>query len=486
MSTSNAHPTPSRSSDAAGTSGASTRVRAERAPRATVLTIGDELLFGDIVDSNSAFLGRRCRELGLEVVRKLSVRDRVEEIVEALHEAAQGSEVILTSGGLGPTTDDLTAMAVARAAGVDLERHVPTVARLEAFFSARGRELLEANRKQADLPRGCTVLENPIGTAPGFAVELPRSSEIGESAGACLVACMPGVPREMKKMMREQIEPRLEARHGIAPHPRRVYRTLGRGESAVQEMIRPFLDEMRQRSPGLANVIVHYRAHMPEVLLTLEAAPGDDGAQATAEELEALDGPLAEVLGRELYGMGDLPLTPRLLHALERTGLTLATAESCTGGRIGALITDVPGSSAVYVGGVVSYAEAVKAAALGVPEAVLAEHGAVSAPVARAMAEGARTRLRADVAVSVTGLAGPGGGTEATPVGTLHFGVSLGPDITGGEPLTVHRHLKIPGANRELIRSAATHAAIRLVWDQLVERKLADVRHADRREQLED
>ena len=164
-----------------------------RAPRGVLLTIGDELLFGDIVDSNSSFLGRRCRELGIEVIRKVSVRDRVDEIVEALHEAQQISDVVLTSGGLGPTTDDLTAVSVAKAAGVGVERHMPTVERLEQFFAARGRELLEANRKQADLPAGSAVLENPIGTAPGFAVDLAGSGE----SPSCWVASMPGVPREM-------------------------------------------------------------------------------------------------------------------------------------------------------------------------------------------------------------------------------------------------------------------------------------------------
>lgn len=463
MSSENAHPTPS--------------AEGQRTPRGTVLTIGDELLFGDIVDSNSAFLGRRCRELGVEVVRKLSVRDRIDEIVEALREASEGSEIILTSGGLGPTTDDLTALSLAKAAGVELSRHAPTVDRLEQFFAARGRELLEANRKQADLPEGCDVLDNPIGTAPGFAVQLgPRRT---------LVACMPGVPREMKKMMREQIEPRIRARFGLSPNPRRVYRTLGRGESAVQEMLGPFLAQMRARSPGLANVIVHYRAHMPEVLVTLEAAPGADGSsdRATQAELEQLDGLLYETLGKELYGIGDLALVDRLVHALGKAGLTLATAESCTGGRIGALLTDVPGASATYLGGVVSYASAVKRGLLDVSEDLLEDHGAVSEPVARAMAEGALGRLESDIAVSITGLAGPGGGSPDVPVGTLHLAVA---SRLGGETSTVHRKLKIPGSNRELIRAAGTHAALRMVWDLLVGRGLAQVRPADLITDLDD
>jgi len=462
MTAKNAHTTPAKA--------------VQRTPRGTVLTIGDELLFGDIVDSNSAFLGRRCREMGVEVVRKLSVRDRVDEIVDALREASERSDIILISGGLGPTTDDLTAMSVAKAAGVELERHAPTVERLEAFFAARGREVLEANRKQADLPVGCSVLENPIGTAPGFALELGERST--------LVACMPGVPREMKKMMREQIEPRIHDRFGLSPNPRRVYRTLGRGESAVQQMLGTFFEQMRARSPGLANVIVHYRAHMPEVLVTLEAAYGDDGSErATQDELIGLDEAMVGVLGQELYGVGNLPLVDRLIHALGQCGLTLATAESCTGGRIGALLTDVPGASLAYVGGAVSYANSAKAALLDVDRALLDTHGAVSEPVARAMAEGARARLGSDIAVSITGVAGPEGGTPEAPVGTLHLGVSFDLD---GEVGTVHRRLNIPGSNRELIRAAGTFAALRMVWDLLVGRGLAHVRPADRISDLDD
>jgi nicotinamide-nucleotide amidase len=199
--------------------------------RAHLLMIGDELLAGDVVDKNKAFLGQRCRSLGIEVVRASTVRDREDEIVAAMREAAIGADICLVSGGLGPTTDDLTSAAAAIAAGVELIRHADLATRIEAFFASRGRAMVEANLKQADLPAGATVLDNPIGTAVGFAVFVPVQDR------SCWLFSMPGVPRELHKMMCEQVEPRVRERFELQPIPRRVYRSLGRGESAVQHAI---------------------------------------------------------------------------------------------------------------------------------------------------------------------------------------------------------------------------------------------------------
>ena len=432
-----------------------------------ILTIGDELLAGDIVDRNSAHMARWCRSRGLVVKRCVSVRDRQPEIVAALHEAARDGDICLVSGGLGPTTDDLTAEAVAAAAGVGLRRDPEIVRRLEAFFEARGRRIVEANRKQADFPEGAAVLDNPVGTAPGFAVELREPAELW-------VACMPGVPHEMHRMLAEQVEPRLRERlgvTGVVEVPRRIYRALGSGESAVQEKIRVAVEEARGRSPGLANVLLHYRAHMPEVLLNFEALAGEDSPAATDEELRSLDGPLREALGRALYGIGEAPLQVRVVRALIDNGRTLATAESCTAGLLGHVITEVPGASAAFPGGVISYSNAVKRDQLGVPEQMLEEHGAVSEPVARAMAEGVRRLLGSDLSVAITGIAGPDGGSAEKPVGTVHLAVC---DENG----STHKRVRLYG-NRGTVRRASAMWALKLVWDRLVERGETSIQELD-------
>jgi nicotinamide-nucleotide amidase len=420
--------------------------------------IGDELLAGDVVDRNKAFLGQRCRALGIEVVRATTVRDREDEIVAAMREAGEdGCEICLVSGGLGPTTDDLTAAAAAVAAGVELVRHADLAARLETFFAARGRALVEANLKQADLPAGATVLDNPIGTAAGFALEL------AVGARRCWLFSMPGVPRELHMMMREQVEPRVRERFELQPIPRRVYRSLGRGESAVQHAIADVLAAARTRSPGLANMFVHYRARYPEVQVILEATRGADGAAATAAELAELDGPLREAMAPALYAIGsdDGPadLSELLVRALIERGLTVATAESCTGGGIGEAITEISGSSACFAGGVIAYSNRVKIDALGVLPEILEAHGAVSEPVSRAMAEGIRARFGTDIGVSTTGIAGPGGGTPDKPVGTVDVSVATADG-------TSYQRLRLFGS-RDAIRQATVAWALKLVWDRL-------------------
>ncbi|MCY1058024.1 CinA family nicotinamide mononucleotide deamidase-related protein [Nannocystis sp. SCPEA4] len=429
-------------------------------PTAQILTIGDELLSGDTVNTNLAFLGERLRQLGFEVVRALSVRDRIPEIVAAIGEVSV--DLCLVSGGLGPTSDDLTAEAVALAAGVPLVRDAASEAAIAAMFAAMGRPMPDINRKQADLPAGCDVLQNPIGTAPGFAVGLPRGS---------YVACMPGVPREMKRMMTEQIEPRLRRRFALPDIPRRIYRLIGRGESAVAVEIEPILAAARARSPGLAAVYLHYRAATPQVLLILEGLAGEGGARATEEELRSFDAPFQAALGSSLYGIGEAELEVRVLDACRLAGLTLATAESCTGGQVAARLTAIAGSSQVFQGGVVAYANGVKTAVLGVAEDTLQTHGAVSEPVARAMAEGARRALSADVAVAITGIAGPGGGTPEKPVGTVDFAVA---DAEG----CMHKRVQLWG-DRALIQHVAGIVALKLVWDRLVARGLARVCELD-------
>jgi nicotinamide-nucleotide amidase len=448
---------------------------------AILLKIGDELLSGDILDRNGATLAARLRVAGVRVLAAETIPDDEDAIVAAVHRAAR-ADVCLVSGGLGPTTDDLTAGAIARAAGLELVR-VPEVedalrARfgpyLERYAEKHGEEvargLIERNLVQADLPQGCTVLDNPIGTAVGFAVEVRGST------GPCWVAAMPGVPTELGKMLDEQVLPRVRERFALSPIDRRVYRVLGDGESAVQQRIDPVLARIEE-DPVYSVVVVHYRAHTPEILVNFEARPTADGAGASGEALAALDPMMREALGRSLYGVGDLELVDRVVRTLARSGLTLATAESCTGGGIGQEITAVPGSSSCFLGGIIAYANDTKMRQLGVPAALLDAHGAVSEPVAVAMAEGARAALGSDLAVGITGVAGPGGGSPDKPVGTVHVavsGVGLAPGAPDGstEPLTLHRRLSLRG-NRGRVRRSATVWALGMIWDALRQLDLA-------------
>lgn len=435
------------------------------APVAFLLTIGDELLAGDIVDGNKARLAAGARALGLEVRRAISVRDRMDEIVAALREAGSQAHVCLVSGGLGPTTDDLTTAAVAEAAGRPLRRDPGAVARLEEKFRRFGIAVMPvANLKQAEFPEGAEILANPVGSAEGLCCELP-----GEHA--CQVFVMPGVPHELEQMLAEQVAPRLREHLGLREVSRRMYRVIGLGESAVAERVEPVVARARERSPGLAAVYIHYRAHMPQVTVAIEATPAPDGARATDAELESLDAELTEVLSPMLWsidwGAGQTELAARVVTALTAAGLRFATAESCTGGGLGALITSVSGSSACFRGGIISYDNDVKQRLLEVPAEMLAEHGAVSEPVARAMALGARKQLGSELAAGITGIAGPGGGSPDKPVGTVHIAIADGEE-------TFHKALALRGG-RSLVQAASATWALKLLWDRLLARGLASV-----------
>ncbi len=426
-------------------------------PSAEVLSIGDELLSGDTVNTNAAFFGARARALGLELRHVAVVRDRLDEIVAATRTAVSRSAVVLVSGGLGPTTDDLTTAAIAAAAGRELVRDPAAVARLTEKFERLGRTMPVANLGQAELPAGAQWLANPIGSAEGFALEF----------GDALVCVMPGVPHEMKKMMREQVEPLLCARHSLQPLRRRMYRTLGIGESALAERLEPVIAAARTRSPGLAAMFLHYRASMPEVFVVLEALHDSHGNAASAAELAALDGPLGDVLAPALYGIGEADLATRIVAAATRHGLRIAFVESCTAGLAASLLAAVPGASQCLDGGIVAYDNRIKRALVGVDEALLTEHGAVSEPVARAMAEGGRRSLGSDLCVAITGIAGPGGGSPDKPVGLIHFAVSDG-------ATTSHARVQLRGDRVTLQRSAALFAH-KLLWDRLRERGIVDV-----------
>lgn len=420
-------------------------------PRAVVVVTGSELVRGERADQNGPFYAREALSLGLEPVRVTIVGDRAEELEAVLRRETADADVCLVSGGLGPTHDDRTVEVVAKVAGralrvdVALERQIEDVSR--AFAERLRRpyaDFATGVTKQATLPEGAAIV-GLAGTAPGLVVE----------AGRCVVVVMPGPPRELRRLWPRALE--TEALRRVLARTeapaRRVLRFYGVSESAVAKA----LAESGGDGNGVEATIC---ARDFEIHVDLLA---EAGAEARADELAAH---LRRPLERHLFTEDERTVQELVLELCRARGLTLATAESCTGGLVAARLTDVPGASDVFAGGVVAYADAVKESELGVPAETLAAHGAVSAETAAAMARGARERLGADVAVAVTGIAGPGGGTPEKPVGLVHFH-AVSPD--GEQALRV----ELPG-DREWIRSRSTMSAL-----HLVRRLLTRSRHED-------
>ena len=378
--------------------------------KAEVLTIGDELLRGEITDSNKSFLSQRLLTLDIETRFHVTCADDRNDIADVFRRAAARSDVVLVSGGLGPTRDDITIEVLAETFGRKLVLHEPSLEALRGFFARFGREMAAINEKQAWFPQGAEVLDNPIGTAPGTMLEVPR-----EGGGSVLFFCMPGVPRELYKMLDEQVLPRIASRRHVTSWVRAsLLRTFGIGESNLDEMLRDVaLPE---------GVELGFRTQFPDNHVR-PVARAASAAEADAK-LARSCALLRERLGVLVYGVGEETLEEVTGRLLIERGATLAVAESCTGGMIGELLTATPGSSAYFKGGVVAYWNDAKAALLGVPDAILKEYGAVSEPTARAMAEGARARFDTDLAVATTGIAGPTGGSASKPVGLIYVALA--------------------------------------------------------------
>ncbi|MCA9528829.1 MAG: competence/damage-inducible protein A [Myxococcales bacterium] len=403
---------------------------------AAVVSIGTELTRGELVDTNSAWIAEQLTALGLEVIEKATVDDDLERIVKTLERVASDVDVVITTGGLGPTSDDLTTAAAARAARVPLERDPAEEGLLRAKFEAAGRPMPESNLKQVDFPRGAEVLPNPSGTAPGFALRLDGAE----------VFVLPGVPSEMQRIFDESIAPRLAPRVQRTTYQVHL-RTFGLTESGLAER----LAGVERDHPG---VTLGYRASFPEIEVKVharaaEAAAAQALAQAAAQVVRGR-------LGAAVYGDRDATFAGEVGRLLRNRGLTLAVAESCTGGLVGAMLTDVPGSSDFLLLDAVTYANSAKTAVLGVSAEVLCAHGAVSGETAQMMAEGALRVSGADLAVATTGIAGPGGGTEDKPVGTVWFAIAK----KDGEVRTAHRLLR---GGRARIRTLAAYVALELV-----------------------
>jgi nicotinamide-nucleotide amidase len=371
-----------------------------------VITIGDELLRGEIVDSNKSHLSERMLALDLESARHVSVPDDPEAIEEVLRQAAARARVVLVSGGLGPTRDDITTEVAAKTFGRVLYRDEAALEHVRAFFRRFNREMAENNAKQADFPEGATVLANPMGTAPGFMLEVTGAD--GESTQLFF---MPGVPRELYRMLDEEVMPRVGARLGRGRVVRaRLLRTFGIGESNLDRV----LHDIAQND---ADAVLGFRTQFPDNLVRVLVRADDEAA--AGRRLDEFEREIRARLGELVLGAGERPMEEIVAELLREQKRTIAVAESLTGGLIASRLTDVPGSSAYLLAAFVTYANDAKVRELGVDPAALARYGAVSESVARQMAEGARRRAGTDMGLATTGVAGPDGGSPEKPVGTL-------------------------------------------------------------------
>lgn len=378
-----------------------------------LLAIGDELVSGRTLDTNSGFLAQAFRAAGIEIAGFLTIADDEAAILQAFQRALADATLVVSSGGLGPTADDLTTACVAKLTGRPLELDEASLSAIEERFRARGVDMPPNNQKQAYFPRGSTVLPNPEGTAPGFVcpVQGPR----GESH----IACLPGVPREMRRIAEESLVTWAAGAGGGVHLVSRVFSTVGLSESKLDELLAGVLNPSRGR--------LSFRAAFPRLQVRVSvAAPSPIEGEA---ELDNMESAIRERLGDHIYATGDVGLEDVVGQLLSERGLTLCVAESCTGGLIGHRITDVPGSSAYFTGGIVAYSNELKQKLLDVQLPTLEEHGAVSEAVVAEMARGARKRLSADIAVATSGIAGPTGGSPEKPVGTVCIGI----DWAGGE-----------------------------------------------------
>jgi len=387
--------------------------------RAVVLSIGGELVGGLRPDTHAAEIARALAALGIETVRHETLDDDATAIADAFRRAADAAEVVVATGGLGPTRDDRTRYGLAEAMDAAIVEHPDAVAHLAAWAESRGREISPSNRVQTLLPEGADVLPNPIGTAVGIAVRL----------GEAQVFCLPGVPAEMRAMLRDQVLPRLQRTAPGRVRRVRTIRTFGLPESEVGERLADLMAPGRRPRVGTA-------CHAGVIDIHIQAAGETDAVDRLLKTAASV---VRERLGAAVFGEGDAGLEAAVAALLDEAGATVALAESCTGGLVAAKLVGVPGMSDH----------------LGVPEEMIQEHGAVSEPVVRAMAEGARRRAGADLAVAVTGIAGPGGGSPEKPVGTVWFALSDAADTRA-----VCEHL--PG-DRGLIRERAALYALNLL-----------------------
>ena len=408
---------------------------------AEIIAIGSELLAPDRSDTNSLWLTEKLNRLGIEVKLKTIVGDDDARLEEAIRDATRRSKVVITTGGLGPTEDDITRKITARALGRRLLLDENVLAEIKQRFQSFGVAMPERNSRQAMVIEDAEVLPNPNGTAPGMFMDHEGTA----------IVLLPGPPREMQPMFENHVASKLEGRAGNIRVVRRMLRVAGLGESAVDEKIAPVYTQYDN-----PQTTILFNQSEIEVHLT---ARGRTEVEANAL-LDHVVLQIEERLGNSIFAFAGEKMEEVVGLKLAVGGYTLSVAESCTGGLVAQRLTEVPGSSKYFIEGVVTYANEAKTRVLGVEPILLLEHGAVSAPVAEAMAEGIRSRAETDFGLSITGVAGPSGGTEEKPVGTVFIALA-------SEVGTEHRKLKLPG-DRQLIRWRASQAALDLLRRRLI------------------
>ena len=411
---------------------------------AEIVTVGTEMLLGDLVDTNTAWLSARLAALGVGIYRHTTVGDNRERIVGVLREAASRSDLVVTTGGLGPTSDDLTNECLAAVTGRRMIEYPEARAHVDEMFRKFGREPTQNNYKQALFPEGTQLIPNPLGTAMGALLE----------ADGTLFATLPGVPPEMKRMFEETLEPLIRARSEGSIISKTLW-FAGIGESALAEKVQDFLDA---EDPTVAPLAGQGKVRLR---ITTRAATQEEAEQRMAP----VEREILARLGEYYFGEDEETLESAVGRLLEDNGATLALAESCTGGLLAKRLTDIAGSSAYFKEGLITYSNESKERLLGVPHEMLLEYGAVSEPVARKMAEGARDVSGADYGLSVTGVAGPDGGTEEKPVGLVFVGLS-----DAEETFAEKLDLTAWARSREAIRERSANRAFDLLRLRLEER----------------
>ena len=413
--------------------------------KATIITIGDEILIGQIVDTNSASISKHLNGAGITVEEKTSIGDEAEQIESTLNRALQSSQVVIITGGLGPTKDDITKHTLARIFNSPMHEDERVCEHVRTMLERRGITFNDLNRGQAMVPDACTVLFNAYGTAPGMWFETENGS---------VVISLPGVPFEMEHLMEDEVMPRLKARFALRANIHRTMITAGLPESMLAERIAEWEDSLPEW------VKLAYLPSPNIVRLRLSAYNQEDG-EATRVAIDELFDKLYEIIPQHIVGFEEATMQALVHDIMCKRGLTLATAESCTGGTIASRFTAMAGASAYFLGGVVAYANEAKRDILGVNYDDIMEHGAVSECVARQMAEGVRRITGADYAIATTGIAGPTGGSEAKPVGTVWMAVA-----------TPHRTvamMRASGSDRGQIINRASAYAIEMLYKELKE-----------------
>jgi nicotinamide-nucleotide amidase len=411
-------------------------------PSVELIAVGTELLLGQLVDTNTPYVAAHLADAGIDVYATHTVGDNRERISAAIRASLGRADGVVTTGGLGPTVDDLTKEAVCDGLGLETVLHEPSLEWMQALFSKFGRAMTDNNRKQANMPRDARVLENPNGTAPGF---------IAFDDNGKFVACMPGVPREMKPMLEALIaflRERFELRDAIWT---RVIHTIAIGESDVDQRIGDLFSSLE--NPKIAVLAHEWRC---DVKIMAKASSREAAEAAIAPVQAEIERRLAE----HVFGCDEVTLDGAVHTLLRDRKLSIAVAESCTGGRIAAALTAAPGSSKSFVGGIVAYDNEIKIQELGVAQTLLNAHGAVSEEVVRAMAEGVRGRWHANLGLATTGIAGPDGGSYEKPVGLVWFALA-------GPVTSIAWRLEFPG-DRAAVQSRATTAALGILWKYLL------------------